>query len=143
MNESKRTGTASNTFQLAGDLMSAIALLPEDYYVQIGKESTVDDDSDTDERRWIRTAVVFQVPPLVDGDVALNLRNWPSRGACFGHPPGSASHREPCPRDLLARDAARLGVSAEMDEPHVLERLLIRALREKFSTRVDTPEPTP
>jgi hypothetical protein len=102
--------------QRAGDLMTAIARLPNDHYVTFNKESSTEE-GDGDEPVWLLTACVFQKAPE-DG--------WESRGAKFGHPPTAASHAKPCPPQWAHDDAVIFGVNAE--EPETLERLLINAI---------------
>ena len=108
--------------QLAGDLMTAIALLPEDHYVTFNKEKG-EEEKDGETAPWLLTACVFQKAPE-DG--------WPSRGAKFGHPPDSPSHQEPCPSQWKHDDRVLFGVNSYPDEPQVLERLLIAAIVERW-----------
>lgn len=97
--------------QLAGDLMTAIMNLPDDHYVTIGKEKNEDGE-------WFLAACVMQSAPE---------HGWESRGAYFGDPPDSSTHKM-SPDPWRDDDVARVGVSATIDEPHVLERLLIFAI---------------
>lgn len=105
--------------QRAGRLMAAIRCLPDDHYVTFRKEQ--DEDGD----RVLLTACVFQKAPE-DG--------WASRGARFGHPPDAQSCADPCPPQFMHDDRVIFGVSSAMEEPKVLERLLIDAIDEYWGT---------
>lgn len=112
--------------------MSAIALLPQDHYVKFGKELDEEeqdeqdeqDDEQDDEGSWFLTATVFQKAPE-DG--------WPSRGAYFRHSPPSPSHEEECPPQWRHNDSVIFGVTAGLEEPEILERLLINAITRQWS----------
>ena len=118
------------TFQRAGDLMKAIASLPEDHYVTFSKE--LDDDSkepddegrDADRKRHLLSTCVFQKAP--EG-------GWPSSGARFRDPPSSPSHAVPCPSQWQHDDSVLFGITARSEEPEVLEGLLVRAITERWS----------
>lgn len=113
--------------QLAGDLMTAIALLPEDHYVTFNKEKGEEETDEDDETvTWLLTACVFQKAPE-DG--------WPSRGAYFHHPSNAPSHQYPCPSQWEHDPGVRFGVNAHPDEPQVLERLLIAAIVERWGAK--------
>ena len=118
--------------QLAGDLMTAIALLPEDHFVTFRKEKSEEDeedekDNDNDEpAQWFLTACVFQEAPE-DG--------WTSRGAYFRQPSNSPSHQDPCPSQWKQEPGVLFGVSADPGEPQVLERLLIAAIVDRWGTK--------
>ena len=103
--------------QRAGDLMTAIARLPEDHFVTFNKER---DEEDT---CWLLTACVFQAAPE-DG--------WPSRGAYFNHPLDAASHKEPCPPQWKHDVGVRFGVNSDPATPEILERLLINAINQRW-----------
>jgi hypothetical protein len=115
--------------QRAGDLMTAIALLPEDHYARFCKEPIGEDDCDEDDDEgvtWLHTAYVFQQAPE-DG--------WPSRGARFGHPPDSPSHQQPCEPHQEHDDLVLFGINAYPDKPEVVERLLIAAIQERWGKK--------
>jgi hypothetical protein len=107
--------------QRAGDLMTAIALLPTDHYVTFRKEQ--DEDSPRSAPAWFLSACVFQQAPK-DG--------WPSLGARFRHPSTAPSHDDPCPSRWEHDDSVIFGVSSSTEEPEVLERLLINAITERW-----------
>lgn len=114
--------------QRAGDLMTAIALLPEDHYVTFNKEPAEADEDDDEEEsdRWLLTACVFQKAPRF---------GWSSRGAYFRHPPSSPSHKEPCPPQWEHDASVIFGVNAHPEEPEVLERLLINAIAARWGSK--------
>lgn len=113
-------------FQRAGDLMTAIALLPEDHYVTFNKEFEDDEAGDGSRKRHLLTACVFQKAP--EG-------GWPSRGAYFRLPPSTPAHDEPCPSQWKHDDTVIFGVNAVLEEPEVLERLLVRAITARWSCK--------
>lgn len=105
--------------QRAGDLMTAIALLPEDHYVTFTKE--YDDEGDP-----VLTACVFKQAPE---------EGWSSNGARFQHPADWPSHQESCPEHSKHHDCVLFGVNADLDRPEVLERLLINAINERWGKK--------
>jgi hypothetical protein len=106
--------------QRAGDLMTAIAILPSDHYVKFNKEQSDEDDS------WFLTACVFKQAPE-DG--------WVSDGDRFQHPPDWPSHQRPCPEHSKHDDCVLFGVNADVDKPEVVERLLINAIKERWGAK--------
>ena len=102
----------------ASRLMLALLRLPPDHYTQIGMENYNDDSGDS--RQPLPTACVFQRAPEM---------GWESRGARFGHPPGSPSHDVPA-KPHEHDDRVIFGVNAE--NATTLERLLIDALTDRW-----------
>ena len=105
--------------QRAGDLMTAIALLPEDHYVTFNKERS-------DDRKLFIGACVFKKAPE---------EGWPSNGARFQHPADWPSHQESCPEHSKHDDCVLFGVNADSEQPEVIERLLVNAIQERWGGR--------
>ena len=103
--------------QRCGDLMTAIARLPLGYYVKFDRE--VDEEDGVE----FLGACVFETAPE-DG--------WPSRGAFHGHPPDSPTHQQLCPEQWRDEPHVLFGVTSDVDEPEVLERLLINAIEKRW-----------
>jgi hypothetical protein len=97
------------------NLGEALKRMPPNFYLKCGVE--IDDESDAP----FISAVIMETPPE---------EGWPSLAAYFNNP----GYREDSKRLELHRfdDAARVGISTEMDNPEAFNRLLIGMIERRW-----------
>jgi hypothetical protein len=107
---------------LPESLATALARMPENFYISMSVET----DTDTDDGGQFLSACIMEKPPV---------EGW-TIPTYFDEPPGVArSHDEKWLEPHRHGDIARVGISASIDDPQSFDELLLKMISSKWPAK--------